>query len=80
MFFLRVVSVLCGTAILFALVADIAIYILTELSGGIGIAVRRGVPAWFPSPFTIIFSALWIAALIVGLLIVKRFRIFPYGF
>jgi hypothetical protein len=79
MFFLRVVSVLCGTAILFAFAADVAIYILTERFGGIGVAVRKGMPAWFPSPFTIIFSALWIVALIVGLLIVKKFGIFPYG-
>jgi len=80
MIFLRVVSILCGTAILLAFVADAAVYILVQRHGAIGFWVRKGTPPWFPSAFTFIFSLLWIAAFVIGLLIVKKFRVFPFGF
>ncbi len=70
MYFLRVVAVLCGTAILLALAADTTIFLLVHHFGSFGTWWHKG----RPSPWIPLFSVLWIVALVIGLFVARKLR------
>jgi len=71
MFFLRVVSILCGVALLLAACADLSIFGASLVTGSFMIGGTRF--GW-----TTVFSLLWIIALVLGLLIARKFHVFPF--
>lgn len=75
MILLRIVLVFCGVAVLLAATGDLLLRVLVQASGGVGVfassehALNR-IPA-------IAFSALWVLALLIGWVIVRKFGLVP---
>ena len=72
MFFLRVVSVLCGTALLLAFCADATILLIAHVAGGFGI-VAKGRFGW-----VLFYFFFWVLSFVPGWFIARGLHVFPF--
>lgn len=71
MFFMKVVSIFCGVALLLAFCADATFWFFTWTRGSAALFSTK-------SGWVFLFFLFWVISFVLGLFITRRLQIFPF--